>query len=146
MYYTQTCALYMRACRIGPVSVWYRPEAVSIGQVRDRFWCVDYKTTLVAFLTFLFLGGGICASGKFALANMSWLSRVVVVSTLSSLVASQVVKMTASDAVGGGRVASWRRFVFQCLNCLLGIHCMFCHKIHDNISQRLGDLCDLIRP
>ena len=35
------------------------------------------------------------------------------VSTLTSLVASQVVKMTISDAAGGGRVASWRLFVFQ---------------------------------
>ena len=66
--------------------------------------------------------------------------------TLSSLVASQVVKMTASDAAGGGRVASWQLFVFQCLNCLLGIHCMCFHKISDNITQSLDDLCDPIRP
>ena len=38
-------------------------------------------------------------------------ARIVVVPTLSSLVASQVVKMIASDAAGGGRVASWRLFV-----------------------------------
>ena len=31
----------------------------------------DDKTTLVALLTSLLLGGGICASGKFALANIS---------------------------------------------------------------------------
>ena len=74
----------MRACRSGPVLVRYRPEAVRIGQVPDRFCCVaarphvgiknksnDNKTTLVAFLTFLLLGGGICASDKFALANIS---------------------------------------------------------------------------
>ena len=73
----------------------------------------DDKTTLVALLTSLILGGGICVSGKCALANkylhtkyVRWEPRVVVVPTLSSLVASQVVKMTASDAAGGGRVAT----------------------------------------
>ena len=34
----------------------------------------DNKTTLVALLTSLLFGGGICASGKFALANISTLS------------------------------------------------------------------------
>ena len=35
----------------------------------------DDKTTQVALLTSLLLGGGICASGKFALANVSTRSR-----------------------------------------------------------------------
>ena len=60
----------------------YRSEAGSIGPVQDRFWHVgarpygheksnDDKTTLVAFQAYLLLGGGICDSGKLALADIS---------------------------------------------------------------------------
>ena len=69
----------------------------------------DNKTTLVAILM-LVLGGGICTSGKLTWSNIFWGPRVVVVPTLSSPVASQVVKMTASNAAGtwrhGGIVAA----------------------------------------
>ena len=78
VYYTHTSALPMRA---GPL-VGYRSEAISIGPVQDRFWHVgarpyghekfnDDKTTLVAFQASLLLGGGICDSGKLALADIS---------------------------------------------------------------------------
>ena len=118
----------------------YRSEAVSIGPVRDRFcrvWARPYgheksnadKTTLVAFLVSLLLGGTICASGKFALADISTrrtstegrgLSRC----RLRRRWWHRRLSTTTSGAVGGGGVAPWRLFVLQCPNHLLRIHCM----------------------
>ena len=71
----------------GQSLVRFRSEAVSIGPVQDRFWHVgarpyqheksnDDKTILVAFQASLLLGGGICDSGKLALAAISTRSTV----------------------------------------------------------------------
>ena len=118
----------------------YRSEAVSIGPVQDRFWHVgarpyghknfnDDKTTLVAFQASLLLGGGICDSGKLALADISTRStstegREWPWYRLRRRWWHRRLSKTASGTVGAGGVAPWRLSVFQCPNHLLRIHCM----------------------
>ena len=77
MYYTQTSALYMRACHSGPVPVRYRPggSRISSGALKMGMGIKnesnDYQISQVAHLTYPLLGGVICAGGKLALTNIS---------------------------------------------------------------------------
>ena len=131
-----TCGLALAGQRL----VGYRSEAISIGPVQDRFWHVgarpygheksnDDKTTLVAFQASLLLGGGICDSGKLALADISTQStstegRELPWCRLRRHWWHRRLSTTASGTVGGGGVAPWRLSVLQCPNHLLRIHCM----------------------
>ena len=143
VYYTHTSALPMRACPSGPAPglVGYRSGAISIGPVQDRFWHVgtrpygherilDYdKTTLVAFQASLLLGGGICGSGKLALADISTRSTSTEGRELPGCRLwrhwwHRRLSTTASGAVGGDGMAPWRLSVLQCPISLPRIHCM----------------------
>ena len=89
----------------------------------------DDKTTLVAFQASLLLGGGICDSGKLALADISTRStstegRELPWCRLRRRWWHRRLSTTASGAVGGGGAAPWPLSVLQCPNHLLRIHCM----------------------
>ena len=76
MYYTQPSAFGPAVAGQYRSGIGPRRSGIGSGGLRHARIGIknksnDNKTTLVAFLTFLFLGGGICASGKFALANIS---------------------------------------------------------------------------
>ena len=149
MYYTQTSAFGPAVAGQYRSGIGPRRSGIGSGALRHARIGIknksnDDKTTLVAFLTFLLLGGGISASGKFALANIS-------------------TRNTSADGRELSWCRLWRRWWHRRLSkwqspmprvaagwhrgdslssSLLGIHCMFFHNIHDNISQSLSDLCD----